>query len=268
MRKDIETRKDEIRLTTSDPREMLGKFLAQRLLRTWHEDFADEDTGEVVTITRNEIIADRGVLIDGDLLAKIQFYLQAGDIKEVAVSNQKREAFVAESTYLYPWMVVAEIGDKKRKFLLYATSANTAIEVVCDYVELNFSGMFSILSVKSIESCILLKDTLQVIVENTEGELIADETEDLGEPLRKFYQIDVNISIAEGGVTASTFVVETKDVDRAMLIIKDCVAKRIKERAEKNDEEPCEFDVKLETAKILSCNYIIEREFSMAYSEV
>ena len=59
----IQTRKDEIRFFTNKPEEMLGKYLAKRLLRTWQEDFVDNDTGEVVSIDRNEIIADRGQLI-------------------------------------------------------------------------------------------------------------------------------------------------------------------------------------------------------------
>jgi hypothetical protein len=36
--------------------------LAARVLNTWHEDFVDEDTGEVVSIERNEIILDRDTL--------------------------------------------------------------------------------------------------------------------------------------------------------------------------------------------------------------
>jgi hypothetical protein len=35
-------------------------------LNTWHEDFVDEDTGEVVSIERNEIILDRDTIIDKD----------------------------------------------------------------------------------------------------------------------------------------------------------------------------------------------------------
>lgn len=265
MTKTIETRKNEVRYTTSDPQEMLGKFLAKRLLRTWKEDFADEETGEIVSIDRNEIIAELGQLIDGNLLAQIQFYMQAGEITEVTVSNQKREAFVVENTYQSPWMVVAEIEGKKKKFLLYASSLPLANEVVSDYVELNFTGKFIVLSAKSLESCIILKDTLQTIVEDPDGELIEDEAGDCCKPLKKFYQIDANISVNDNTVTISTFVVETKDADRAMMIIKDYVAKRMRERAEKNNEEEGEFDVKLETAKILSCNYIIDQDFSMAY---
>ncbi len=112
----IQTRKDEIRFFTNKPEEMLGKYLAKRLLRTWQEDFVDNDTGEVVSIDRNEIIADRGQLITGDLLAVIRFHLQSGDISEVEVSNQKREGILSASTQMFPWMVTICIaGGKKKK---------------------------------------------------------------------------------------------------------------------------------------------------------
>jgi DNA-directed RNA polymerase subunit beta len=44
----------------------IGRKLAARVLNTWHEDFVDEDTGEVVSIERNEIILDRDTIIDKD----------------------------------------------------------------------------------------------------------------------------------------------------------------------------------------------------------
>ena len=60
----IETRKTEIRYKTSDPTKMLNKWIASRVLKTYTEDFVDEDTNEVVSIERNEILFDRGTLID------------------------------------------------------------------------------------------------------------------------------------------------------------------------------------------------------------
>ncbi len=44
----------------------LGRKLAARVLRSWTEDFVDEDTGEVVTIERNEIILERDIVLDED----------------------------------------------------------------------------------------------------------------------------------------------------------------------------------------------------------
>lgn len=56
----IQTRKDEVRFKTSDIRRIIGKYLAANVLRTWNEDFVDDDTGEVVTIERNEICLSAG----------------------------------------------------------------------------------------------------------------------------------------------------------------------------------------------------------------
>lgn len=56
----IETRKTEQRYVTSDPAKMLNMYLAKRVLKTWTEDFIDEDTQEVVFIERNELLFERG----------------------------------------------------------------------------------------------------------------------------------------------------------------------------------------------------------------
>ena len=55
---------DEINATAKDLKKALGRKLAARVLRSWTEDFVDEDTGEVVTIERNEIILERDVILD------------------------------------------------------------------------------------------------------------------------------------------------------------------------------------------------------------
>jgi DNA-directed RNA polymerase subunit beta len=44
----------------------VGKRLAARVLRTWMEDFVDEDTGEVVSIERNEVLLERDTTITED----------------------------------------------------------------------------------------------------------------------------------------------------------------------------------------------------------
>lgn len=72
----IETRKTEQRYITSDPQKMLNMYLAKRVLKTWTEDFIDEDTQEVVSIERNEVLFERGTLIDQDILAKIRFSMK------------------------------------------------------------------------------------------------------------------------------------------------------------------------------------------------
>ncbi|MFL2592213.1 MAG: DNA-directed RNA polymerase subunit beta, partial [Flavobacteriaceae bacterium] len=52
-------------------KKILGRKLAARVLNTWYEDFVDEDTGEVISIERNEVILDRDTNIDKDNIEKI-----------------------------------------------------------------------------------------------------------------------------------------------------------------------------------------------------
>ncbi len=55
---------EEVKVTKSGIKKTLGRKLAARVLNSWHEDFVDEDTGEVISIERNEIIIDRDTLIE------------------------------------------------------------------------------------------------------------------------------------------------------------------------------------------------------------
>ena len=54
---------EEIKVNKSNLKKCVGRKLAARLLKTWAEDFVDEDTGEVVTIDRNEVLIDREKVI-------------------------------------------------------------------------------------------------------------------------------------------------------------------------------------------------------------
>jgi DNA-directed RNA polymerase subunit beta len=54
---------DEIKVNKTQLKKVVGRKLAARVLKTWFEDFVDEDTGEVVSIERNEVIIDRETII-------------------------------------------------------------------------------------------------------------------------------------------------------------------------------------------------------------
>jgi len=55
---------DEFKVTKSGIKNILNRKLAARVLKTWVEDFVDEDTGEVVSIERNEVIIERETVIE------------------------------------------------------------------------------------------------------------------------------------------------------------------------------------------------------------
>ena len=55
---------DEVKVTKTAMKDSVGRRLAARVLKTWVEDFVDEDTGEVVSIERNEVLIDRETVIE------------------------------------------------------------------------------------------------------------------------------------------------------------------------------------------------------------
>lgn len=62
---------EEVKVSKAGLKKVLGRKLAARVLKTWHEDFVDEDTGEVVSIERNEIIFDRDTIIEKEHIDEI-----------------------------------------------------------------------------------------------------------------------------------------------------------------------------------------------------
>ncbi len=57
---------DEIKVSKTGLKKLIGRKLAARVLKSWVEDFVDEDTGEVVSIERNEVIIDRETVLEDD----------------------------------------------------------------------------------------------------------------------------------------------------------------------------------------------------------
>ena len=62
---------EEIKVTRDRLKKNAGRKLAARVLKSWVEDFVDEDTGEVVSIERNEVVLDRESIIDDDAIELI-----------------------------------------------------------------------------------------------------------------------------------------------------------------------------------------------------
>ena len=88
---------EEIKVSKAGLKKVLGRKLAARVLKTWHEDFVDEDTGEVVSIERNEIIFDRDTIIEKDYIDEI---IESG-VKTVLLhkeDNQMAEYAIIHNT--------------------------------------------------------------------------------------------------------------------------------------------------------------------------
>ena len=86
---------EEVKVSKTGLKKILGRKLAARVLKTWHEDFVDEDTGEVISIERNEIIIDRDTVIEKEHMEEI---LDAG-VKTVLL--HKIDAHMSDYAIIY-----------------------------------------------------------------------------------------------------------------------------------------------------------------------
>ena len=75
---------DEVKVSKTGLKKYIGRKLAARVLRSWVEDFVDEDTGEVVSIERTEVIIDRETIVEND---HIDLIIDAG-VKTVILHKE------------------------------------------------------------------------------------------------------------------------------------------------------------------------------------
>lgn len=75
---------DEVKVSKSGLKKYVGRKLGARILKKWVEDFVDEDTGEVVSIDRNEIIMERETVLQED---HIDMIIEAG-VKSVIFTRE------------------------------------------------------------------------------------------------------------------------------------------------------------------------------------
>jgi DNA-directed RNA polymerase subunit beta len=79
---------DEIKVSKAGLKRVLGRRLAAKVLRSWVEDFVDEDTGEVVSIERTEVIVDREVVLEASHIDDI---MESGT-KTIILHKEESEA--------------------------------------------------------------------------------------------------------------------------------------------------------------------------------
>ncbi|MDC1392783.1 DNA-directed RNA polymerase subunit beta [Flavobacteriaceae bacterium] len=86
---------EEIKVSKTGLKKVLGRKLAARVLKTWHEDFVDEDTGEVISIERNEIIIDRDTILEKEHVEEIL----AANVKNILL--HKVDAHLSDYAIIY-----------------------------------------------------------------------------------------------------------------------------------------------------------------------
>ena len=86
---------EEIKVSKTSLNKVIGRKLAARVLKTWVEDFVDEDTGEVVSIERNEVVIEREVVLEKQHVADIL------DSSSTTILLHKEETNQIDYTIIY-----------------------------------------------------------------------------------------------------------------------------------------------------------------------
>ena len=268
----IQTKKNENIITTSDTSQMHKKYLVNNLFRTWPEPYVDPDTGEIIEVERSELVLKRGTYLDVDQLAVIQFHLQAGDVKEVTVSDQKRLGHFGTAWGVIPWQVTVQLG-KKYKVILLAQNIFQALDIVEDWAELKFDQVFSICSAKEFKQhYFIFDDDVRMVLENG-VEIPEDESEEIKHAVYSFYSVEVNAKLGEDNERDFRFLVYARDVDNAKVLIEKFLRGKVKETPYAQlppfvDVLAAEtlLQINVISATKVKCHSVIGLEFTEAYN--
>ena len=250
---------------------MIGYYLAEPLSKTWTEDFMDSDTGEIVSIDRQEIILRRGELITPEQAQSISFYQQSGDItKPVKLTDQRRQAEEYNTASLKPYKVTASINSKRHKFILEAQTVELAMEVARDWIELNYKGDFTIVGATALSNVILLNSNIERFKADGETEEVSGTGESDGETTR-YYMADAEVTINyledEPSEHNFTFIVKTLDVDTAKAAATAWISAKVRKNHNEtaDGKEIASVKTTLTAAKPFACAALINRAFCEAY---
>ena len=156
---------DDIKVVeTNKPEEIFHKYLAESAVKTWTEDFVDEETGKTMSIERHEVIFDCGTYIDESVFPKIMFSIQSEELKTVKVCENKP---LAKRNNMQVRRYIVKLSDGLHKSNIYTTRAKTpedAAQMVCDYYSIyglpTLSGNFSMVESAATGLTLLYKEEL------------------------------------------------------------------------------------------------------------
>ncbi len=252
---DIEIRR------TSDPKEMLGKYLPNRVLRTWTEEFTDSDTGEKVTIERNEIVCEAG-LITQSVLQEITFALQSGDIKDVEICDKPFSPYhISPLIRQIPFNVVLYRSTETKVYVVHAQTIPQAIQIAADFgnVYRDIIGDIFATKVTPVNAEILPDDDSCI----PEDERLPEEEE------KPYFSVTWTTKWVERGKlkkSQKTVIVNAKDVEQANERILRKI-EQLKTEGYFKTEEGFDMEIIVSKAVMFNVDCMVPQSFSKLYLE-
>lgn len=260
---------DVVTFHTSDPKEMLGKYLPKSVKKTWYEDFLDDDTGETVSIERKEIVAQRGY-ISQEKLQQIQFAIQAGDIYDVEVSEEDVQDMTLYTPAYYtnfmveiPILRLGAAGIEKNHFAVRAQTIPQAIQIAAEFGQMyrGFDGNIRATRCVTLDANIV-PDDHQCIPEDDRKP--ADERKD-------YFKVQVRTEWVEDMKLKKSdtyYIVAANDVgqakERIALLLDIMKAEQEKEQGIENDPNTTRT---IRKAMPFEVDCIVPKEFSDLFYE-
>lgn len=233
---------------TSDPKVLLNKYLVNNLYRTWNEDFLDDDTGEVVSVERKELVAEAGQ-ISQNVLQQITFCLQSGDIKEVEYCchdlGNVRVSDIGR-TFVVDYI---QAGEMHRRCLVFAKGTEQAVQIIADYLSVNFGMMCSIevVGIKNIAAR-YIPDNDKCIPESEQLDMMSD---------KDYYKVNVKF-IDFGEEYSRDYIITADEVGKA----KSRVERFIEDGFENKEHMP-HFNIR--KAMPFEIDYVVPVEYCRMY---
>ncbi|MDR1556218.1 MAG: DUF4494 family protein [Tannerellaceae bacterium] len=192
-----------------------GWYLTNTISKPFTEEFKDEETGEIVTIERQETIIKRGVCLTPIDVS----VLKENGITEVGVSNIPILGYQEKNLNLWETVLKTHSseGDKKRSYIVTADSPAAAEQSISDWMQMNIKASFEIIKAAQVEYNKVIK------MYETER----DEYEEDGKHSVKWYKCQIYSIIGDYEETGTTrgagsknILIQAKDFEKAIEAVK------------------------------------------------
>lgn len=263
-KKPVRTRFDEKteKIYAENINNALGKYLIHPATRRWKQKAVNEH-GELVEVEKHEYVMSTGRCIDKADLARLQFFIQAGELDFIEVSNQLRSAHESGHVHMIA-MVSASVRSKAVKLIMHALNINMALDIARDWIELNYKDNFTLTAVKVHTDYYIIEETLLMLQGCDDQDAL-----DMEFANAQYYEVVAKVksykkSLLEDQAYESTytFLCRTADADVAKTLIQRYIINKANKR---EPEEEHLAQVTLVEAKICSYTKVIPYEFSAPY---
>jgi hypothetical protein len=198
----------EILKKTLQVEEAKGWHLLQNESTFWTEDIEDEETGEVTSVERSEVILNKGCKItDIDIATLKENGITTVRVSNIPLKGNKQERMNLWETSM---KIRSKNGEKKKTYIVTADSPTAAEAFISGYLEINVECTFESVKVSKLEYGKVIK-----LYETEREEYEAD-----GRHWMRWYKLQILAMADDGSNSVKNILVQATDFEAALKAIK------------------------------------------------